>query len=149
MIGWTAVIFAIQGWLGETPAQAAAATTPSYLQVGMAAMSLGVVRTFSHPHHSHWTLRPMRLNASSRDEDYHANWLRLGLHAPFLASYYEWRVVNWPCASCRCVELCLLSQKPGLHFLKQLLFDMGWFSSSDFIQNSSVVHLLRNLKLYT
>ena len=42
MIGWTAVIFAIQGWLGETPAQAAAATTPSYLQVGMAAMSLGV-----------------------------------------------------------------------------------------------------------
>jgi hypothetical protein len=44
MIGWTAVIFAIQGWLGETPAQAAAATTPSYLQVGMAAMSLGVVR---------------------------------------------------------------------------------------------------------
>ena len=43
MIGWTAVIFAIQGWLGETPAQAAAATTPSYLQVGMAAMSLGVV----------------------------------------------------------------------------------------------------------
>jgi len=46
MIGWTAVIFAIQGWLGETPAQAAAATTPSYLQVGMAAMSLGVVRVF-------------------------------------------------------------------------------------------------------
>ena len=44
MIGWTAVIFAIQGWLGETPAQAASATTPSYLQVGMAAMSLGVVR---------------------------------------------------------------------------------------------------------
>ena len=44
MIGWTAVVFAIQGWLGETPAQAAAATTPSYLQVGMAAMSLGVVR---------------------------------------------------------------------------------------------------------
>jgi hypothetical protein len=43
MIGWTAVIFAIQGWLGETPAQAANATTPSYLQVGMAAMSLGVV----------------------------------------------------------------------------------------------------------
>ncbi|KAL1583383.1 hypothetical protein WHR41_08031 [Cladosporium halotolerans] len=42
MIGWTAVIFAIQGWLGETPAQAAAATTPAYLQVGMAAMSLGV-----------------------------------------------------------------------------------------------------------
>ncbi|KAM0696320.1 hypothetical protein Q7P36_003566 [Cladosporium allicinum] len=42
MIGWTAVIFAVQGWLGETPAQAAAATTPSYLQIGMAAMSLGV-----------------------------------------------------------------------------------------------------------
>ncbi|KAM0718289.1 hypothetical protein Q7P37_006621 [Cladosporium fusiforme] len=42
MIGWTAVVFAIQGWLGETPAQAAAASTPAYLQVGMAAMSLGV-----------------------------------------------------------------------------------------------------------
>lgn len=46
MIGWTAVIFAIQGWLAETPAQAASATTPSYLQVGMAAMSLGVVSEF-------------------------------------------------------------------------------------------------------
>jgi len=42
MIGWTAVLFAIQSWLAETPAQAAASTTPSYLQVGMAAMSLGV-----------------------------------------------------------------------------------------------------------
>jgi len=55
MIGWTAVIFAIQGWLGETPAQAAAATTPSYLQVGMAAMSLGVVRT-SQFSESNWIL---------------------------------------------------------------------------------------------
>lgn len=48
MIGWTAVIFAIQGWLGETPASAAAATTPAYMQIGMAAMSLGVVS-------AHWS----------------------------------------------------------------------------------------------
>lgn len=42
MIGWTAVIFAIQGWLSETPAQKAAASTPSYLSVGMALLSVGV-----------------------------------------------------------------------------------------------------------
>lgn len=45
MIGWTAVLFSIQGWLSETPAQKATASTPAYLSVGMAFMSLAVVRT--------------------------------------------------------------------------------------------------------
>ncbi|GAB7359603.1 hypothetical protein MBLNU230_g6787t1 [Neophaeotheca triangularis] len=42
MIGWTAVIFSLQGWLSETPAQKAAASTPSYMSFGMALMSVGV-----------------------------------------------------------------------------------------------------------
>ncbi|KAK4555336.1 hypothetical protein LTR86_007633 [Recurvomyces mirabilis] len=41
MIGWTAVLFAIQGWLSETPAQKAASSTPSYFSVGMSILSLG------------------------------------------------------------------------------------------------------------
>jgi len=45
MIGWTAVIFATQAWLGETPAQKAASSTPGYFSIGMAVLSLGVVRT--------------------------------------------------------------------------------------------------------
>ena len=43
MLGWTAVLFAIQQWLSESPAQKAAASSPAYLSVGMAALSLGVV----------------------------------------------------------------------------------------------------------
>lgn len=43
MIGWTAVIFAVQSWLSETPAQKAAASTPSYFSIGMALLSVGVV----------------------------------------------------------------------------------------------------------
>lgn len=42
MIGWTAVLFSVQGWLSETEAQKAAASTPGYLSIGMALMSLGV-----------------------------------------------------------------------------------------------------------
>ncbi|KAK4608993.1 hypothetical protein CLAFUW4_14737 [Fulvia fulva] len=42
MLGWTAVLFAIQQWLSESPAQKAAASSPAYLSVGMAALSLGV-----------------------------------------------------------------------------------------------------------
>ncbi|KAK3112929.1 hypothetical protein LTR53_010269 [Teratosphaeriaceae sp. CCFEE 6253] len=42
MIGWTAVLFATQSWLAETPAQKAASSTPGYFSVGMAVMSLGV-----------------------------------------------------------------------------------------------------------
>ncbi|KAI4629557.1 uncharacterized protein J4E87_002742 [Alternaria ethzedia] len=40
MIGWVAVVFAIQSWLAETPEQKKTSTTPAYFQVGMSAMSL-------------------------------------------------------------------------------------------------------------
>nr|POE90146.1 uncharacterized protein CFP56_20613 [Quercus suber] len=40
MIGWTAVIFAIQSWLSETPAQAASSGTPGIFAVGMALLSV-------------------------------------------------------------------------------------------------------------
>lgn len=42
MIGWTAVVFALQSWLAETPEQKRTATTPGYFSVGMAFMSLMV-----------------------------------------------------------------------------------------------------------
>ncbi|KAK4539850.1 hypothetical protein LTR36_010311 [Oleoguttula mirabilis] len=42
LIGWTAVLFSIQAWLSETPAQKAASSTPSYFSVGMSAMSVAV-----------------------------------------------------------------------------------------------------------
>ncbi|GAB1740102.1 hypothetical protein NU219Hw_g5020t1 [Hortaea werneckii] len=42
LIGWTAVLFSIQGWLSETPDQKANASTPGYFSVGMALLSLGV-----------------------------------------------------------------------------------------------------------
>ncbi|KAI7694798.1 hypothetical protein KC353_g18062, partial [Hortaea werneckii] len=42
LIGWTAVLFSIQGWLSETPDQRANASTPGYFSVGMALLSLGV-----------------------------------------------------------------------------------------------------------
>lgn len=45
MIGWTAVIFALQTWLAETPEQKKKASTPGYFSVLMAFMSLLVVRT--------------------------------------------------------------------------------------------------------
>ncbi|KAF8252797.1 hypothetical protein K440DRAFT_523161, partial [Wilcoxina mikolae CBS 423.85] len=40
MIGWTAVVFAIQNWLNESPAQVAAGKQPGYFAVGIALMSL-------------------------------------------------------------------------------------------------------------
>ncbi|OCK83152.1 hypothetical protein K432DRAFT_379783 [Lepidopterella palustris CBS 459.81] len=42
MIGWTAVVFALQSWLAETPEQKRTSTTPGYFSVGMAFMSLMV-----------------------------------------------------------------------------------------------------------
>jgi hypothetical protein len=42
MIGWTAVLFALQGWLSETAAQKAATSTPAIFSVGMALLSLAV-----------------------------------------------------------------------------------------------------------
>jgi len=35
MIGWTALIFALQNWLAETPEQKKTNTTPGYVSVGM------------------------------------------------------------------------------------------------------------------
>ncbi|KAH0288207.1 hypothetical protein M436DRAFT_82693 [Aureobasidium namibiae CBS 147.97] len=42
MIGWVAVIFAVQNWLSETPESQKAASTPGYMTVGMALMSTAV-----------------------------------------------------------------------------------------------------------
>ena len=42
MIGWTSVLFSIQTWLSETPAQKEKASTPGYFSVGTALLGLGV-----------------------------------------------------------------------------------------------------------
>jgi len=42
MLGWTAVVFAVQSWLGETPAKKRASATPGYFSVLMAVMALCV-----------------------------------------------------------------------------------------------------------
>lgn len=42
MIGWVAVVFALQSWLAETPEQRKTAATPAYFSVGMSFMSLVV-----------------------------------------------------------------------------------------------------------
>ncbi|PSN70066.1 hypothetical protein BS50DRAFT_632004 [Corynespora cassiicola Philippines] len=42
MVGWVAVVFAIQSWLAETPEQRRNSTTPAYFTVGMSIMSLAV-----------------------------------------------------------------------------------------------------------
>ncbi|KAK4156998.1 protein Asterix [Chaetomidium leptoderma] len=39
-IGWTAVVFSIQSWLGESEETKKSSSTPGYFNVGMAAMSL-------------------------------------------------------------------------------------------------------------
>ncbi|KAF2176169.1 translation initiation factor SU [Zopfia rhizophila CBS 207.26] len=36
MVGWTAVVFALQSWLAETPEQKRTSATPAYFSVGMA-----------------------------------------------------------------------------------------------------------------
>ncbi|KAF7547082.1 hypothetical protein G7046_g9123 [Stylonectria norvegica] len=41
-VGWAAVVFSIQNWLGEGAEAKQNATTPGYFSVGMAFMSLGV-----------------------------------------------------------------------------------------------------------
>lgn len=40
MVGWAAVVFSLQNWLGETPEQARKAGTPAYLSVGMSLMAV-------------------------------------------------------------------------------------------------------------
>ncbi|KAK3634375.1 hypothetical protein LTR56_007338 [Elasticomyces elasticus] len=47
MIGWTSVIFAVQGWLSETAATKSSQATPAIFSVGMAFLSLGVMSVFS------------------------------------------------------------------------------------------------------
>lgn len=116
MIGWTAVIFAIQGWLAETPAQAASATTPSYLQVGMAAMSLGVV---SIVHLESLSSAESQEGAvATIEKGAKANFYS-GLHAPFLASYHERRVFDWPCTACCCLDRRVtFNSMAGIMFLR-------------------------------
>jgi hypothetical protein len=45
MIGWGAVVFALQSWLNETPTDLAAGKQPAYFGMGMAIMSLLIVST--------------------------------------------------------------------------------------------------------
>lgn len=47
MVGWSAVIFAVQGWLNETPGQLASGKQPAYFSVGMSVMALGMVCFYS------------------------------------------------------------------------------------------------------
>ncbi|KAL3436798.1 hypothetical protein BDV09DRAFT_164488 [Aspergillus tetrazonus] len=42
MIGWVAMVFSLQSWLGETEEQRKNATTPAYMSVGMSLMALAV-----------------------------------------------------------------------------------------------------------
>ncbi|KAL4939065.1 hypothetical protein BDV06DRAFT_225399 [Aspergillus oleicola] len=42
MIGWVAMVFSLQSWLGETEEQKKNASTPAYMSVGMSVMALAV-----------------------------------------------------------------------------------------------------------
>jgi len=42
LLGWTAVVFALQSWLGETPAKKKASSTPGYFGLIMAFMALAM-----------------------------------------------------------------------------------------------------------
>ena len=42
MIGWTSVLFSIQQWLSETPAQKESSASPAYFSVGMSLLAVGV-----------------------------------------------------------------------------------------------------------
>ncbi|KAI9784731.1 MAG: hypothetical protein M1816_000734 [Peltula sp. TS41687] len=41
-VGWTAVLFALQNWLSETPEQKKTSAQPGLVTVGLAVLSLGV-----------------------------------------------------------------------------------------------------------
>ncbi|KAK8230370.1 translation initiation factor SUI1 [Phyllosticta capitalensis] len=49
MVGWAAVIFALQTWLAETPESKSAASTPGIFSVGMSFMSLLVDLRYAQP----------------------------------------------------------------------------------------------------
>ncbi|PVI06556.1 hypothetical protein DM02DRAFT_649678 [Periconia macrospinosa] len=63
MIGWVAVVFAIQSWLAESPEQSKNSATPAYFSVGMSLMSLlvGYVPLFLPP-------QPVRAGTGSGTE---------------------------------------------------------------------------------
>ncbi|KAF8436167.1 hypothetical protein BGX38DRAFT_97580 [Terfezia claveryi] len=42
MIAWSALVFAIQAWLNETPTQVASGKQPAYFSIAMGAMSVVV-----------------------------------------------------------------------------------------------------------
>ena len=42
IIGWTSVLFSMQQWLSETPAQKETASQPAYFGVGMSLLAVGV-----------------------------------------------------------------------------------------------------------
>jgi hypothetical protein len=42
IIGWTSVLFSMQQWLSETPAQKETASSPAYFSVGMSLLAVGV-----------------------------------------------------------------------------------------------------------
>ncbi|KAH7271451.1 hypothetical protein FSOLCH5_004324 [Fusarium solani] len=42
LVGWAAVVFSIQSWLGESEESKKNSTTPGYFSVGMSIMSLAV-----------------------------------------------------------------------------------------------------------
>ncbi|EAA60784.1 hypothetical protein AN4742.2 [Aspergillus nidulans FGSC A4] len=49
MIGWVAMVFSLQSWLGETEEQRKNATTPAYMSVGMSLMALAVKCDYHDP----------------------------------------------------------------------------------------------------
>lgn len=62
MIGWVAVIFAVQNWLSETPESAKSASTPGYMTVGMARMCfLPLFHSLQNP----LSVDPLRLLTTS------------------------------------------------------------------------------------
>lgn len=52
VIGWVALIMALQGWLAETPDQKKTSSTPGYFGVGMAFMALMTVSLFTVYNHA-------------------------------------------------------------------------------------------------
>lgn len=82
MIGWAAVVFSLQKWLGETPEQARKAGTPAYLSVGMSLMAVLVVSSAS----------VFTCNEVS--------WLATDLLTTFLASCTKQRDKYWSSSGC-------------------------------------------------
>ncbi|CBX95034.1 hypothetical protein LEMA_P114490.1 [Plenodomus lingam JN3] len=82
MIGWVAVVFAIQSWLAETPEQRKTSTSPAYFQVGMAAMSLLVLLVLVPPAPT-WnggqSVRDRGTGSSAIVEGVKRKWERTGL----------------------------------------------------------------------